>query len=144
MLSFFTNTGNQTDPKLAMQRTKWGNWHEGKWFPSHSPEKAALQAQYSGKKTKARQTSVGLQRVGHDWTSVAYVSEQMGCVHFFKAKYYELWYFRKYRLLQELAVLEWGAYPFSSGSSWPRNPTGISSIAGRFFTELWGKRPGVC
>ena len=28
-----------------------------------------------------------------------------------------------------------GAYPFSSGSSWPRNHTGVSCIAGRFFTN---------
>ena len=30
-------------------------------------------------------------------------------------------------------ILEWVAYPFSSGSSWPRNRTGVSCIAGRFF-----------
>ena len=29
-------------------------------------------------------------------------------------------------------VLEWVAYPFSSGSSWPRNQTGVFCIAGRF------------
>ena len=35
---------------------------------------------------------------------------------------------------------EWVAVPFSRGSSWPRNRTQISCIAGRFFTaELWGK-----
>ena len=34
-------------------------------------------------------------------------------------------------------ILEWVAYPFSSGSSWPRNQTGVSCIAGRFFTS-WG------
>jgi len=32
-------------------------------------------------------------------------------------------------------ILEWIAYPFSSGSSWPRNLTRISCIAGRFFTN---------
>ena len=31
--------------------------------------------------------------------------------------------------------LEWVAYPFSSGSSWPRNWTRVSCIAGRFFTN---------
>ena len=35
--------------------------------------------------------------------------------------------------------LEWVAYPFSSGSSWPRNQTGVSCIAGRFFTS-WATR----
>ena len=33
-------------------------------------------------------------------------------------------------------ILEWGvAYPFSSGSSWPRNWTGVSCIVGGFFTN---------
>ena len=32
-------------------------------------------------------------------------------------------------------ILEWGAYPFSSGSSSPRNQTRVSCIAGGFFTH---------
>ena len=32
-------------------------------------------------------------------------------------------------------TLEWVAYPFSSGSSWTRNQTGVSCIAGRIFTN---------
>ena len=36
-------------------------------------------------------------------------------------------------------VLEWVAYPFSSGSSWPRNWTGLSCIAGGFFSS-WAIR----
>ena len=32
-------------------------------------------------------------------------------------------------------ILEWAAYPFSRGSSWPRIQTGISCIAGGFFTS---------
>ena len=32
-------------------------------------------------------------------------------------------------------ILEWVAYPFSSRSSWPRNQTGVSCIAGGFFTN---------
>ena len=32
-------------------------------------------------------------------------------------------------------ILEWVACPFSSGSSWLRNWTGVSCIAGRFFTN---------
>ena len=32
-------------------------------------------------------------------------------------------------------ILEWVACPFSRGSSQPRNQTGISCIAGRFFTS---------
>ena len=32
-------------------------------------------------------------------------------------------------------ILEWVVYPFSKGSSQPRNRTGVSYIAGRFFTN---------
>ena len=32
-------------------------------------------------------------------------------------------------------LLEWAAYPFSTGSSQPRNRTGVFCIAGRFFTN---------
>ena len=32
-------------------------------------------------------------------------------------------------------ILEWVAFPFSKGSSPPRDPTGVSCIAGRFFTS---------
>ena len=33
-------------------------------------------------------------------------------------------------------ILEWVAYPFSTGSSQPRNETRVTCIAGRFFTNL--------
>ena len=36
-------------------------------------------------------------------------------------------------------ILEWVAYPFSSGSSWLRNRTRVSCIAGGFFTN-WAIR----
>ena len=36
-------------------------------------------------------------------------------------------------------ILEWVAYPFSRGSSQPRNQTRVSSIAGGFFTN-WAIR----
>ena len=32
-------------------------------------------------------------------------------------------------------ILEWVVYPFSRGSSWPRNQTRVSCIAGGFFTS---------
>ena len=34
-----------------------------------------------------------------------------------------------------LRILEWVAYPFSRRSSLPRNGTGVSCMAGRFFTS---------
>ena len=39
-------------------------------------------------------------------------------------------------------ILEWVAYPFSSRSSWPGNQTGISCIAGGFFTK-WAIREAL-
>jgi len=44
-----------------------------------------------------------------------------------------------HEILQE-RTLEWVAIPFSTGSSWPRDQTQVSCIAGKFFTtELLGK-----
>ena len=39
-------------------------------------------------------------------------------------------------------ILEWVAYPFFKGSSWPRNQTGVSCIAGGFFTN-WATREAI-
>ena len=39
----------------------------------------------------------------------------------------------------QASILEWVAFPFSRGSSQPRNWTGVSCIAGRFFTN-WATR----
>ena len=36
-------------------------------------------------------------------------------------------------------ILEWVAFPFSRGSSWPKDWTWVSSIVGRFFT-IWATR----
>ena len=37
-------------------------------------------------------------------------------------------------------ILEWVACPFSRGSSWPRNQTRVSCIAGRFTFTNWAMR----
>ena len=39
-------------------------------------------------------------------------------------------------------ILEWVAYPFSRGSSWLRNWTGVSCIASGFFTRASREAPG--
>ena len=41
--------------------------------------------------------------------------------------------------IDQARILERVAFPFSRGSSWPRNRTGVSCIAGRFFTS-WAIR----
>ena len=43
-----------------------------------------------------------------------------------------------HRILQA-RILEWVAFPFSRGSSQPRDQTQVSHIAGRFFTS-WATR----
>ena len=42
----------------------------------------------------------------------------------------------------QAGILEWIAYPFSSESSWPRNWTQVSHIAGGFFTN-WAVRKAL-
>ena len=39
----------------------------------------------------------------------------------------------------QVRILEWVTIPFSRGSSWPRDRTWVSCIAGRFFT-IWATR----
>ena len=52
------------------------------------------------------------------------------------------------RILHQLShkgsprILEWEAYLLSSGSSWPRNRTVVSCIAGKFFTS-WVTREAL-
>ena len=41
-------------------------------------------------------------------------------------------------------TLEWAAYPSSRGSSQPRNWTGVSCIAGRFFTSWSTRKARMC
>ena len=44
-----------------------------------------------------------------------------------------------YTVQVQATVLEWVTFPFSRGSSQPRNWTGVSCIAGRFFTSWAAK-----
>ena len=40
-------------------------------------------------------------------------------------------------------ILEWVVYPFSRGSSWPRNRTRVSCTAGVGFFTNWAMREGI-
>ena len=44
--------------------------------------------------------------------------------------------------ISQARILEWVAIPFSRGSSWPRDRTQVSCIAGRFFTS-WATREAI-
>ena len=49
-------------------------------------------------------------------------------------------------VILQARILEWVAFPFSRGSSWPRGWTRFSCTAGRFFT-IWATRecvPSLC
>ena len=49
------------------------------------------------------------------------------------------WILYKLSYQRNPRILEWVAYPFSSGSSWPRNRTRVSCTACGFFTD-WAIR----
>ena len=49
------------------------------------------------------------------------------------------WILYQLRHQESPRILDWVAYLFSSGSSWPRDWTGISCFAGGFFTS-WATR----
>ena len=73
-----------------------------------------------------RLQSTGSQRVGHNWaTSLHFTSWWTLC---------NPMVYTVHGILQA-RILEWVAFPFSRGSSWPRNQTRISCIAGGFFTN---------
>ena len=48
------------------------------------------------------------------------------------------------KLSKDLYVLDWVAYPFSRGSSQPRDWTRVSCTEGRFFTSWATRRPHIC
>ena len=83
-------------------------------------ERNGYPLQYSSLENSMGCISMGSQRVGHDWVT-------------FTLLLYQLSHQGSPR------ILEWVAYPFSSGSSWPRNHTRVSCMAGRFFTN-WAIR----
>ena len=50
-----------------------------------------------------------------------------------------LWTVSSAHEIFQARILEWVAIPFSEGSSWHRDQSQVSSIAGRFFT-IWATR----
>ena len=77
----------------------------------------------------------GSQRAGRNWTTKRNWTELNNLYHVSISKWilYQLGHQGSPRILKCIA------YPFSSGSSWPRNWTGVSCIAGRHFT-IWATR----
>ena len=69
---------------------------------------------------------MGSQRVGHDW--VTELNWTRLVITFFSRT-------SVVRGILQARILEWAAYPFSSGSSRLRNRTRVSCIAGKFFTN---------
>ena len=50
-----------------------------------------------------------------------------------------VWLFATIWTILQARILEWVAFPFSTGSSQPRDLTQVSHIAGKFFTS-WATR----
>ena len=79
--------------------------------------------------------SMGSQRVGHNWVTELnlqvskWVKVVQLCLTFYDPTDYAV-----HGILQA-GMLEWGAFPFSRGSSQPRDQTQVSCIAGGFFTS---------
>ena len=88
-----------------------------------------------------RLQSMGSQRVRHDWATSRHVTSLLQGILPTQGSNPGLphcrWFL--YQLSHKGNV--WVAYPFSSGSSQPRNWTRVSYIAGRFFTR-WATRGG--
>ena len=90
--------------------------------------------------------SMGLQWVKHDWvTELNWICSV--CV---LVTQYNVWLFATpctspgssvHGILQA-RILEWVAIPFSRGSSWLRDQTWVSLVAGRFFT-IWATREAL-
>ena len=91
-----------------------------------------------------RLQSMGSQRVRHDWMTSLYrtgnyiqylakVKVTQSCPTLGKPMNYTV-----HGILQA-RILEWIAFPFSRGSSQPRDRTQVSCIAGGFFT-IWATR----
>ena len=73
--------------------------------------------------------SIRTQREGqYGWTLKA-LSESRSVVSVFATLWYTI-----HGILQA-RILEWAAFPFSRGSSQPRDQTQVSCIAGGFFTN---------
>ena len=85
--------------------------------------------------------SIGLQRVGHDWSDLIHTARQyiLGTIRLARHNFCEVkskWksLSRVHGILQA-RMLEWVAFPFSRGSSQPRDWTQVSGIARGFFTN---------
>ena len=100
--------------------------------------------------------SMGSHRVGQDWSDLAAAAEPINNVmtvsgehwraqpHIYIYTYTYMWHTHSlpgssvHGILQA-RILEWVEIPFSRGSSWLMDGTGVSCIAGRFFT-IWATR----
>ena len=84
---------------------------------------------------------MGSHRVGHDWSDLA-AAAAGHCSHALVAWKWKLlscvWLFATPWTLHgilQARILEWVAFPFSRGSSQPRDRTQVSRIAGGFFNQ---------
>ena len=82
--------------------------------------------------------SMGLHRVRHNWSDLAAAAVTQFCPTHYEPRYCSPPGSSVHGISQA-RILEWAAIPFSRRSSWPRDWTQVSRIAGRFFT-VWATR----
>ena len=99
----------------------------------------------------SRLKSIASQRAGYDWSDLASMHTHTFFIkRVLLVKYIEVKVTQSRPILcdpmdytvlgiLQARILEWGAFPFSRGSSQPRDQTQVSRIAGRFFIN-WATR----
>jgi len=135
----------------AMQETQiWSLGQEDPLEKGIATHSSILAWRISWTEEPGRLQSTGSQRVGYDratntvtfslWCVVYKNIKSLCCMCVLVAQLcatnpidYSLPGFSLHGILQA-KILEWVAMPFPRGSSWPRDRTWVSCIAGRFFT----------
>ena len=122
----FSNITVQKHQFFGAQLSSQSNSHIHTWLLEMVTHSSILAWRIPWTEKPGRLQSTGPQRVRHDWTT---------------SLSFPFTFFTSWATREAVAprMLEWEAYPFSSGSSQPRNWTGVSCIAGEFFTN-WAIR----
>ena len=122
---------------------RWDGWMAS---PRQWPWTWANSQRWWGAGKPGMLQSMGSQRARHDWAA----EQQQGGMKVLVAQSYLTLCGlmdcslpgSSVRGISQARILEWGAIPFSRGSSQPRDRTQVSYTAGRFFT-IWANRDGV-
>ena len=129
----FSNITVQKHQFFGVQLSLWSNshihtWCEVKWSESHSVVSDSLwpHGLYSPWNSPGQNTGMGsLSLLQGIFLTQGLNPDLLHCK----------WILYQLNHKESPRILEWVAYPFSSRSSWPRDKTRVSCIAGGFFTN---------